>query len=132
MKRLLKWSAALLVILALLVVGAVVAVRIFLSSDQVKLLAASYGDEALGRKVRIERLEIGLFSVEAGGIVIEGKESVEDSSPPPLLRIEQVQLQLNPVALLYKRLSITQVKIRGVSINAKRDAKGRFSFQDIL
>ncbi|MDA1001591.1 MAG: AsmA family protein, partial [bacterium] len=132
MKRFLKWTAVLVALVVLLVVGAAVAVRYFLSSEQAKLLAASYGEEALARKVRIDRLEVGLFSAEAGGIVIEGKASLESSNPPPLLRIEHVKLRLNPVALLYKRLSITEIKIRGVSLDVKRDAKGRLSFQDIL
>jgi len=131
MIRWLKWTAGVLAVLVLLLAAGAVAVRLFFSSDQVRRLAEAQAHEYLGRKVRLERLSIGLFSTEAAGLTIEGGPE-GGGQGPPLLQAAEIRVLLNPTALLYKRVSLLSVTLSGVSVHASRDARGRFSFQDIL
>ena len=126
MNRYLKWTAIAFLIIIVLVAGGAVAVRVFVSSDRMKNLAASYGSEFLGRKLKLESLSVGLFVSEVSGLTVEGKDGKE-----PLLRIRKIKALLNPAAILYKKISILSLDIEGIKIRASRDAGGRLSFQDI-
>ncbi|MBT4431513.1 MAG: DUF748 domain-containing protein [Nitrospinaceae bacterium] len=131
MSRFLKWSVGILVVLLVLVVGAVVAVRFFVSSDQMKLLAVGYGSDYLGRKIKLDDLSIGLFVVEASGLEIEDKSRV-GGDKQSLLKIKKVKALLNPAAILYKKISILSLDLSGVTVHASRDSTGKFSFDDII
>jgi hypothetical protein len=127
MNRYLKWTAIAFLILIVLVAGGAAAVRVFVSSDRMKNLAASYGSEFLGRKLKLESISVGLFVTEVSGLTVEGKDGKE-----PLLRIRKIKALLNPAAILYKKISILSLDIEGIKIRASRDAAGRLSFQDLL
>ena len=128
MNRYLKWAIGIFLVLVVLVAGAAVAVRVFVSSDQMKKLAVAYGTEFVGRKIKLDTLSVGLFVVEASGFAVEGAAEAK----APLLRIEKIKAILNPTAILYKKISILSIDFVGVSVRASRDAAGRLSFQDIL
>ncbi|OGL67497.1 MAG: hypothetical protein A3J27_05995 [Candidatus Tectomicrobia bacterium RIFCSPLOWO2_12_FULL_69_37] len=128
MLRWLRWTAYGLAVLLLLAAGGALAVRLFLSSDQMKGLAERQGEALLGRRVSLESLSIGLFSAEAAGLAVAGAPG----EAAPLLKVAEIQVLLNPAALLYKRVSLLRVSLNGVAAAASRDASGRLSFQDIL
>ena len=133
MYRFLKWLVWIAGICFVFVIIAIVAVQIFLSSDEVIRIAEREGRNILGRKVSIERLELGLFKIEASGIVIEGQtEKEEGKSKKPFIRFDEVEILLNPSTLIYKRISILQLTINNTSARVRRDANGRFNFQDII
>ncbi len=132
MSRFLKWTIGVIAVLAVLVGGAALAVRLFLSSEQMKNLALAQGREFLGRKLQIKELSIGLFKVKASGLVVEEKSGAPGGGGPPLLRVNEIDILINPMALLYKKLSVLGVTLTGVQVSASRDEKGRFSFQDII
>ena len=132
MSRFLKWAIGILAVLVVLVAGAALAVRLFLSSEPMKNWVLAQGQEYLGRRVQLKDLSIGLFVVKASGLVIEGKSRAPGGEKLPLLRVNEIDVLLNPTALLYKKVSILSVTLTGVRVNASRDEKGRFSFQDIL
>ena len=132
MARILKWALGTILVLAVLVGGAAIAVRVFVSSDQMKQLAEGYGSSFLGRKIKVAELSIGLFSVEASGLVVEGRAAARANGKAPLLKVERIEALLNPTALLYKKISILSLEISGIKINASRDSRGRLSFQDVI
>jgi len=127
MNRYFKWTSIAFLIIIVLVVGGSVAVRVFFSPEQVKNLATSYGSEFLGRKIKLEHVSLGLFVSEVSGLIVEGKDEKE-----PLLKIRKIKALLNPVALLYKKISVLSLELEGIKIHASRNAGGRLSFQDIL
>ena len=133
MYRFLKWLVWIAGISFVLTIVAIVAVQIFLSSDEVIRIAEREGRKILGRKVSIDRLELGLFKIEASGIVIdEQTEKGGAKSKTPFVRLDNVEILLNPSTLLYKRISILQLTINSASAHVHRDTDGRFNFQDII
>lgn len=133
MYRFLKWLVWIAGISFVLTIVAIVAVQIFLSSDEIIRIAEREGQKILGRKVSIDRLELGLFKIEASGIVIDGQtEEGGAKSKTPFVRFDNVEILLNPSALIYKRISILQFTVKGASGHLYRDANGRFNFQDII
>ena len=133
MYRFLKWLVWIAGICFVLIIAVIVAVQIFLSSDEIIRIAEREGRKILGRKVSIERLELGLFKIEASGIVIDGQtEKGGVKSNTPFVRFDDVEILLNPSTLIYKRISILQLTIKIASAHVHRDADGRFDFQDII
>ena len=133
MYRFLKWLVWIAGIGFVLIIVAIIAVQIFLSSDEVIRIAEREGRKILGRKVSIDRLELGLFKIEASGIVIDGKTAKGGTkSNQPFVRFDEVEILLNPSTLIYKRISILQLTIKSASARVHRDANGRFNFQDII
>ena len=132
MYRFLKWLVWIAGICFVLIVVAVFVIQIFLSSDEIIRLAEREGQKILGRKVSIERLELGLFKVEASGIVIDGQTGDDRAKSKPFIRFDDVEILLNPSTLIYKRISILQLTIKSASARVHRDGQGRFNFQDII
>ena len=134
MYRFLKWVVWFASISFVLITVLVVAVQIFLSSDEVIRIAEREGRKILGRKVSIDRLELGLFKIEASGIVIDDgiTEKGGAKSKTPFVRFDDVEIRLNPSTLIYKRISVLQLTIHGASAHVRRGADGRFNFQDII
>ena len=132
MYRFLKWLVWIAGICFVLIVVAFFAVQIFLSSDEIIRIAEREGRKILGRKVSIERLELGLFKIEASGIVIGGQTGNDRAKSKPFIRFDDVEILLNPSTLIYKRISILQLTIKSASARVHRDADGRFNFQDII
>ncbi|MDE0331987.1 MAG: DUF748 domain-containing protein [Nitrospinae bacterium] len=133
MYRILKWLIWIASICFVFIIVAAVAVQIFLSSDEIKRFAEREGQNILGRRVSIERLEVGLFKIEASGIVVGGqKEKSGAKNKNPFVRFDDVEILLNPSTLIYKRISILQLTIKSAFARVYRDAKGRFDYQDII
>ena len=133
MYRFLKWLVWIAGICFVLIIVVIVAVQIFLSSDEIIRIAEREGRKILGRKVSIERLELGLFKIEASGIVIDGQaEKGGVKSNTPFVRFDDVEILLNPSTLIYKRISILQINVKSASARVHRDVDGRFDFQDII
>ncbi len=133
MYRFLKWAVWCAGLFFVFVIVVIIAVQIFLSSDEIIRIAEREGQKILGRKVSIERLNLGLFKIEASGIVIDGqtkKSGVKGNAP--LVRFDDVEILLNPSTLIYKRISILQFTINSATARVHRDAHGRFNFQDII
>ena len=133
MYRFLKWLVWIAGVCFVLIVVALFVVQIFLSSDEIIRIAEREGRKILGRKVSIERLELGLFKIEASGIVIDGQtEKGGAKSDKPFVRFDDVEILLNPSTLIYKRISILQLTIKSATARVHRDGQGRFNFQDII
>lgn len=135
MFRFLKWSAWILGAFVVLLVAAVLAVQVFLSSDEVVRIVEREGRKLLGRKVSIERLELGLFKITASGVAVEGaggKGEEAEAGGRPFIRLAEVDVLWNPSALLYRRVSVVQLTVRGGSFRVRRDARGKFDFRDVI
>ena len=130
MYRFLKWVVWCAGLFFVFIIVAIIAVQIFLSSDEIIRIAEREGQKFLGRKVSIERLNLGLFKIEASGIVIDRREGRGKNTP--FVRLDDVEILLNPSALIYKRISILQLNIKSAFAHVHRDADGRFDFQEII
>ncbi len=132
MYRFLRWVVWIAGIFFFFIIVGIIAVQIFLSSDEVIKIAEREGQELLGRKVSIERLDVGLFKIKASGVVIDEKREKVGAKGKPFARFSDVEVLLNPSTLIYKHISILQLTIKGVFAHVSRDANGRFNFQDII
>ncbi len=132
MYRFLKWIAWITSISFVFIIVGIIAVKVFISSDEVIRIAEREGRKILGRRVSIARLDLGLFKIKASDVIIEAKREKVGTKSQPFVRFRDVEVALNPSTLIYRHLSIVQLTIRGVSARIKRDVNGKFNFQDII
>lgn len=135
MFRFLKWAAWILGAFVVLLAAAGIAAQVFLSSDAVVRIVEREGRKLLGRKVSIDRLELGLFKIAASGVAVEGaggKGEEAEAGGRPFIRLAEVDVLWNPSALLYRRVSVLQLTVRGASFRVRRDARGEFDFRDVV
>ena len=132
MYRFLRWVVWIAGVFFVFIILAIIAVQIFLSSDEIIRIAEREGQKILGRTISIERLNLGLFKIQASGIVIDEEKEKSGTKSKPFVRFNDVEVYLNPSTLIYKRISILQLTMKGVSTHVHRDADGRFNFQDII
>jgi hypothetical protein len=111
-----------LAVLALLVVGTIVAARFYLSSNRAANEVAERLQTLLGGTVRVGSADIGL----TGSSSLHGVEAFQDSGQDgekPWVEFKDVELNASVFDLLRGQLP-TQITVHGASINLHFDADG--------
>lgn len=103
--------------------------------------AESRGSELLGREVRLQRVELGLFPLrmQAHGLVLEAHASASSSgasskgSPAaaPLLRLERLAATVDAWSLWQRAPVVTQLEVEGLQVHVARTASGAWSVDDL-
>jgi hypothetical protein len=103
--------------------------------------AESRGSELLGREVRLQRVELGLFPLrmQAHGLVLEAQASASSSgasskgSPAaaPLLRLERLAATVDAWSLWHRAPVVTQLEVEGLQVHVARTASGASSVDDL-
>ena len=96
--------------------------------------AESRGSELLGREVRLQRVELGLFPLrmQAHGLVLEAQASASSSgasskgSPAaaPLLRLERLAATVDAWSLWHRAPVVTQLEVEGLQVHVARAEEG--------
>jgi len=117
------------VVLVVLLVGAVAAVPFFIDWEDVRKLAEEKGTQALGRKVRIKKLRVSLFSgVEVEGFQIGPRPG---TSQKPLIQADRVIAKYRLLPLFFLRVVIHKVELVEPKLYLDRNRRGRWSFADL-
>jgi AsmA protein len=131
MNKALKWigiGAGSLVLLLALVVGGI---YLFFDPSSLKPQIQKYVADAKQRTLNIDGpLKLTLFP-NVG--VSMGKTTLsEKNSPQQFLAFNDATLSVKVIPLLSKRVEVSKVRIDGLQVAIKRDAKGVFNFDDLL
>lgn len=107
--------------------------------------AESRGSEWLGREVRLERVELGLFPLrmQAHGMVLgaqatatsqrvsTGGSSEASPAAAPLLRLERLAVTVDAWSLWRRAPVVTQLEVEGLQVHVARTASGAWSVDDL-
>lgn len=113
----------------LLAVAVIVAPR-FIDWNKVRVQIEEQGSATLGRKVEIKALSVGLFSgVEIGGFRIGPAKGTDQK---PLVSADRVVAKYALWPLLRLKVVINRIELVAPKLFAGKDAKGRFTFADLV
>ncbi len=130
MRRFLRIAAILLVVAALLVAGALVALRQAFPPARLAAMLAEHVSAATGRALRIEGdLKFRLWptlAVEARDISLA---NAEWASSPQMAHAGLVAFELSLQDLLHRELRILSVEVKGLDLELESDGEGRFNWQ---
>lgn len=130
-----KLPLGLKIVLALaLAAGAgLLALFLFLKSalepEKLRLLAVKNAEAALGRKVRLGGVSVGLMT----GLTLEKLEISElpDFAAGTFASVEAFELRVLWKPLLQRKVVVDHIAIKGLNLNVTRNAKGGFNFDDL-
>jgi uncharacterized protein involved in outer membrane biogenesis len=128
MKKLLKVAIVVVGILVLLFIGLTFFVKSYLSSDRLKPIILPKAEEATGRKVLLDEINVSLFK----GIVAKGLSVKEKDGQKDFLKIGRFVLSYRLLPLLKKQLVISKIEIVSPSISIKKGKEGKYNLSDIM
>ncbi|HEY3307441.1 MAG TPA: DUF748 domain-containing protein [Desulfuromonadaceae bacterium] len=85
-------------------------------------------EQATGRKIRLESVEINPFTLT---FVVKGF-SIDEKQGPPLISFSQVRASLALASIYKQALIISKITIDSPAISFARNAPNQYSFSDIL
>lgn len=128
MNRVVKIAAGCLAVVAIVLIGLVLLVKVFVTPERVKAVVLPLAERALQRPVTLGEIRVGLFS----GIELRDLAVGEPGETEPFVAAERAVLRFRLLPLLTKRVLIDEVALERPSIRVIRRADGSFSFADLL
>ncbi len=126
-KKLLIIAGIVVGLIAVVFIGLTLYVKSYLQNDRLKALIISRAEQATGRKVEINTIDVSIFSgISALGIHLKEKDGVKDFAA-----VKQFVFKYDFMPLFSKRLVITSIRLVDPHLGVTRDENGRFNFDDM-
>jgi hypothetical protein len=127
MGKLSKILVTLVGLVCVVLIGLALFVRFYLTEDRVKALIIPPAEEALGRKVHIGSMDVGLFT----GITVSDVSVKETDGKTDFLSTGEFVLRYNLWPLLQGAVVVSKVRLDGPRVWILRDKQGRFNFETL-
>jgi len=127
MGKLGKVLSIIILLFVVVIAGLVAFVHYYLTEERVKALVIPQAEAALGRKVTIGDIKIGLLS----GITIRDFLVKEADQQQNFVSTRAFVLSYDLLPLLQKKLIISEIRFDEPAIQITRDAKGEFNFSSL-
>ncbi len=114
-------------LVCVVLIGLAIFVHFYLTEDRVKALIIPPAEEALGRKVHIGSIDVGLFT----GITVRDFSVKEDDGKTDFLSTREFVLRYNLWPLLQGAVVVSDVRLGEPRVCILRDKQGRFNFETL-
>jgi AsmA protein len=122
-----KVFGIIVLLFVLAIAGLIAFVHYYLTEERVKALVIPQAETALGRKVSIGEIKIGLLS----GITIRDFLIKEEDKESNFVSTKAFVLSYELLPLLQKKLIISEIRFDEPAVQITRDKKGRFNFSTL-
>ncbi|NPA15175.1 MAG: AsmA family protein, partial [Deferribacteres bacterium] len=127
MRTLFKMLAVLVFLAVVAVIALNFIVKSYLKEERIKALVIPKVEEALGRKVDIEKVGVSLFK----GVILKGFVIKEQDGKTDFLRVGEFVLKYKLLPLLKKQIVISEIRIDSPYVRIYRDASGKFNYETL-
>ena len=127
MGKLGKIIGAIVLLVVIAVVGLIAFINFYLTEERVKALIIPQAETALGRKVAIGGIKIGLLS----GITIRDFIIKEADKKNNFVSTKAFVLSYDLMPLLQKKLVISEIRFDEPTVQIIRDKQGKFNFSTL-
>ena len=127
-KKLLVIAGVVIGLIAVVIIGLTLYVKSYLQSDRLKALIIPKVEQATGRKVNIDAINVSIFS----GISVLGIHLKDTDGAKDFVAAREFVLKYDFMPLLSKKLVINSIQLVDPSLYVTRDDNGRFNFDDII
>src|ERR1700726_4106284 len=117
-------------IAGILLIASVFVVPVLLDADRYRPKAISYMEESTGKKVEIGRLAVAFFPKVTIHVDDFGVKSPPLFPPSDILKVTRIDVQIDPWALLHRRIVIRSVVLEQPVINLVSDPDGPWNFEN--
>jgi len=116
-----------ILLVSVTIIGLIAFVHFYLTDERVKELIIPQAEAALGRKVAIGDIKIGLLS----GITIQDFLIKEADTETNFISTKAFVLSYDLMPLLQKKLIISEIRFDEPAVQVIRDRKGQFNFSTL-
>jgi AsmA protein len=127
MGKLGKILVTLVGLVCVVLIGLAIFVHFYLTEERVKALIIPPAEEALGRKVHIGSIDVGLFT----GIIVRDVSVKEADGKTNFLSTGEFVLRYNLWPLLQGAMVVSEVRLGEPRVWILRDKQGRFNFETL-
>src|SRR3984893_454549 len=113
-----------------LLIASVFVVAVLLNADRYRPKAISYLEESTGKKVEIGRLTVTFFPKITVHVDDFGVKSPPLFPPSYILKVARIDAQIDPWALLHRRIVIKSLVLEQPTINLVSDPDGPWNFEN--
>ena len=124
MKKLLKFSAVLIILALLAMIGLAVFVNTYFTDERLRAILVPPMEELLGREVEIGHIEVSLFT----GINVYDVAVKEENGVDNFFSSNRFILSYDLVPLLQKQVVINEVRLVAPQVIISRNKEGLFNF----
>ncbi|MFP4256650.1 MAG: AsmA family protein [Desulfobacterales bacterium] len=128
MKRMLKITGVVAVVLVILVVAALVAAKLLITPERVRTTVLPMAEKSLSRDVAIGDISISIFS----GISIKDFRVKMRQEDETFISAESLDLSYKLWPLVRKQVVIDEMRLKKPEIQVVRNADGTFNFSDLI
>ncbi len=126
-KKLLVIAGIVIGLIVVVLVGLTLYVKSYLQSDKLKALIIPKVEQATGRKVAIDAINVSIFS----GISVQGIHLKEKDGAKDFVAAREFVLRYDLLPLLSKNLVINSIQLIDPQVYVGRDENGVFNYEDI-
>ncbi|HTZ18382.1 MAG TPA: AsmA family protein [Dissulfurispiraceae bacterium] len=128
MKKLLIIAGTIIGFIVVVLIGLTLFVKSYLQSDKLKALIIPKVEQATGRKVAIDAINVSIFS----GISVQGLHLKEKDGSKDFVAAREFVLKYDLLPLLSKNLVINTIQVVDPAVNISRNENGVFSYEDVV
>jgi uncharacterized protein involved in outer membrane biogenesis len=126
-----RWTRLILVgVAGILLIASVFVALILFNADRYRPKAIAFLEESTGKKVEIGRLAVGFFPKITIHVDDFGVKSPPLFPPSDILKVARIDVQIDPWALLHRRIVISSVVLEQPVINLVSDPDGPWNFEN--
>jgi hypothetical protein len=127
-KKLLVIAGIIVGLIIVVLIGLTFYVKSYLQSDKLKALIIPRAEQATGRKVNIDAINVSIFR----GISVQGLHLKEKDGARDFVAAREFVLKYDLLPLLSKNLVISSIQLVDPAVNVSRDENGVFNYEDII
>src|ERR1700730_15165490 len=126
-----RWRRVILVgVAGTLLLASVFVVAVLLNADRYRPKAIAFLEESTGKKVEMGRLAVSFFPKVTIHVDDFGVKSPPLFPPSDILKVTRIDVQIDPWALLHRRIVIRSVVLEQPVINLVSDPDGPWNFEN--
>lgn len=129
MKKIFKFFLILLIIFAVLILGAIIALKIMFPMEKIKAQLQEQVKSKINREIDFKDVSLSLKGISITDFALSEKTTFKDGT---FISAQKASAQVDLKALLHKQIKIDTIGLENLTINIIKYKDGKFNFDDLI
>ena len=129
MKKIFKFFLILFIIFAVLILGAIIALKIMFPMEKIKAQLQEQVKSKINREIDFKDVSLSLKGISITDFALSEKTTFKDGT---FISAQKASAQVDLKALLHKQIKIDTIGLENLTINIIKYKDGKFNFDDLI
>lgn len=129
MKKIFKFFLILFIIFAVLILGAIIALKIMFPMEKIKAQLQEQVKAKINREIDFKDVSLSLKGISISDFALSEKTTFKDGT---FISAQKASAQVDLKALLHKQIKIDTIGLENLTINIIKYKDGKFNFDDLI